>query len=75
MQEPDACLEDVEDIDDPSSTISAPGIQTTRITLKGKDIESPISTEEELEREKWKNQIADHKQQVFSLSPSPLLYH
>jgi hypothetical protein len=62
-------MEDVEDIDDPSSNISAPAMQTTRIAFKGKDIENPISTEEELEREKWKNQIADHKQQVFSPPP------
>lgn len=65
-------MEDVDDPDDPSSAVAALGAAAARITLKGKDLESPKSTEEEIEREKWKNQIADHKQQVIvflSLSP------
>ena len=57
-------MEDVEDPDDASSTIAALGAGAARITLKGKELDTPKSTEEELEREKWKNQIADHKQQV-----------
>lgn len=57
-------MEDVEDPDDSSSTIAALGAGAARITLKGKELDTPKSTEEELEREKWKNQIADHKQQV-----------
>jgi protein SMG6 len=54
-------MEDVEDPDDSSSAVAALGAGAARITLKGKELETPISTEEELEREKWKNQIADHK--------------
>jgi hypothetical protein len=57
-------MEDVEDPDDSSSAVAALGAGAARITLKGKELETPKSTEEELEREKWKNQIADHKQQV-----------
>lgn len=71
-------MEDVDDPDDPSSAVAALGAAAARITLKGKDLESPKSTEEEIEREKWKNQIADHKQLAevihnlleISLSPS-----
>jgi len=33
-----------------------------RVTLKGKQPENPVVAEEDLEREKWKVQIANHKQ-------------
>ena len=33
-----------------------------RVTLKGKQPENPVAAEEDLERERWKVQIANHKQ-------------
>jgi hypothetical protein len=65
-------LEDVEDPDDTPSAVVGAG--ATRIALKGKELETQQKlTEEDLEREKWKNQIADHKQQVYFFPPLPIL--
>jgi len=65
-------MEDVEDQDDSATGVGALGVVPGKITLKGKVADTSKSTEEELEREKWKNQIADHKQQVYFLSLSLL---
>ncbi|KAF9466407.1 hypothetical protein BDZ94DRAFT_220383 [Collybia nuda] len=55
-------MEDVEDRDADEASVSGITVNT-RVTLKGKENAEVVkSTEEELEREKWKNQIADHKQ-------------
>lgn len=65
--------EDVEDRDAEESSVG--GISAnSRVTLKGKEnAETAKSTEEDLEREKWKNQIADHKQFVPPVPPPFLL--
>jgi hypothetical protein len=68
-------LEDVEDPDDTPSSLGALGAGATRIALKGTKLDTQKSTEEDLEREKWKNQMADHKQQVYLILFFPISNH
>lgn len=57
--------EDADDRDGDDGGSATGGRGEARVTLKGKQPDSSIVTVEDIEREKWKNQIVNHKQSVI----------